>query len=132
MTRTESPPVSVPRRSRLPYSGRAADPAVVRLRGEFNVSAAGRLWETLARAMTQGDADMVIDLSRVEFIDAATVGVITKADNHLRQRSRSLALRGPPRRARRILDLCGLAGLIEADPPAMRPMPTTGALRQGR
>jgi anti-anti-sigma factor len=122
-------PVRVrPRRTLLPFAGRAAAPTVLRLQGEYDLSTVAWLWEALARAMTQHDADLVIDLSDAEFTDAATVGVIVGARNHLRRRSRSLALRCPSRRARCILDLCGLAGLVESGPRETPRTPTTGAL----
>src|ERR1700722_4358687 len=105
--------MSIPRRTELPYSGRAADPIVVRLEGEYDVFTTGRLWETLAQATTQGDAGLIIDLSRVELMDAVPVGVIIRAGYPLRRRSRSLALRCPPSEARRILEVCGLARLVE-------------------
>ncbi len=44
---------------------------------------------------------------------AATVGVIIRARELLRLRSRSLVLRSPSRCARRILHLCGAADLLD-------------------
>src|ERR1700728_4401693 len=113
MTRTESPSVSIPRRSVLAYEGRADEGTVVGHVGEYDVSSVGWLWDTLAGAMACDGADLVIDLSGVEFIDAATVGVMVRAGNYLRGRSRSLVLRGPSRGTRRVLDLCRLAGSVE-------------------
>jgi len=112
----------------LLFAGRAAAPTVLQLQGEYDLYTVAWLWEALARAMTQHDADLFIDLSEAEFMDAATVGVIVGARNHLPRRSRSLALRCPSRRARRILDLCGLAGLVASGPHETPRTPTTGAL----
>jgi len=105
MTRTESPSVSIPCRSLLPYAGLRRRTAAVRLQGEHDVWTAGRLWETSARAVTHDDVDLVIDVSGVEFTDAATVGVIIEPSDHLRLRSRTLALPSPSRRTRRAVDL---------------------------
>jgi hypothetical protein len=62
--------------------------------------------------MAQGDTDLMIDLSEVQFMDAATIGVITRARNRLRARSRSLTLGSAAPSPRRVLDLCHLTGLV--------------------
>jgi anti-anti-sigma factor len=86
---------------------------VVRLRGEHDVSTVAALSETLAGAMALDDCDLVVDLSEVEFMGAATIGVLVRARVLLRLRSRSLVLRSPSSCARRILDLCGQGDLLE-------------------
>jgi anti-anti-sigma factor len=85
--------------------------AVVSLRGEHDVSTAAPLWHIMALAIRTADSDLLVDLSEVEFMAAATVGVIVEAAELLRQRSRSLLVRAPSRRALRVLDLCGLTHL---------------------
>jgi anti-anti-sigma factor len=55
---------------------------------------------------------VVVDLSGVEFMAAATVSVILGTRARLHQRSRSLTVRSPSRCARRVLELCDLADLI--------------------
>jgi anti-sigma B factor antagonist len=89
---------------------------VVWLRGEHEITTTAALSETLARAMA-GDADVVVDLSDVQFLDAATIGVLVRARNLLLPRSRSLSLRAPAEGPRRVLAVCGLARLIESGPP---------------
>jgi anti-anti-sigma factor len=84
---------------------------------------------TMARAITLGDAELVVDLSGVEFMGAATVGVLIRSRALLRTRSRSLVLRSPSRSARHLLDLCDLTGLVD---PRLGEPPTTDATgRQG-
>ena len=61
------------------------------------------------------DADVVVDLSGVEFMDASTVGTIVRTRNLLGSRSRSLTLRSPSSCARRVLHACHLAALVEPD-----------------
>jgi anti-sigma B factor antagonist len=90
-----------------------ADRTVVWLRGEHDVSTVTALSETMARAIALDDGDLVIDLSGVQFMDAATVGVIIRARDFLELQSRSLALRTPSSCATRILDLCELTDLLE-------------------
>jgi anti-anti-sigma factor len=86
---------------------------VVWLRGEHDVSTVAALAETLAGAMALDDCDLVVDLSEVQFMGAATIGVLVRARELLQSRSRSLVLRSPSRCARRILDLCDQGDLLE-------------------
>jgi len=129
MAPIESVSVTASRRGLLAFARRDAARTVVRLRGEHDASTVAALSETMARAIALDDADLVVDLSEVQFMGAATVGVIVRAGELLGLRSRSLALRSPSRCARRILDLCGHAyllcpRLVDATPAAR----TAGAL----
>ena len=97
---------------------------VVWLWGEQDVSTVDALSETLAGAMAIDDCDLVVDLSEVQFMGAATIGVLVRARELLQMRSRSLVLRSPSRCARRILDLCGQGDLL--DPRRVDATPATG------
>jgi anti-anti-sigma factor len=92
---------------------------VVWLRGEHDISNVPSLKEALARAISQDDADVVIDLRRVSLIDAAIIGVLLDGREALRKRSRRFALRSPSARAMRVLAVCGLTDLVE--PPPFQP-----------
>src|SRR4029453_9007420 len=112
MAPVQSLSVTFARRGLIDFARRDAAHTVVWLRGEHDISTVGALSETLARAIAR-DADVVVDLSEVDFMGAATVGIIIRAGELLGLRSRSLAVRSPSRCARRILDLCGRAGLLD-------------------
>jgi anti-sigma B factor antagonist len=127
MALIESSSMTVSCRGPVTLAGRDAHRNVVWLRGEHDVSAVAALWETLARAIALDDADLLVDLSGVEFMDASTVGVINRAHQLLRLRSRTLALRSPSTRARRVLDLCDLADLVHPRPVDARRMTGTAA-----
>jgi anti-sigma B factor antagonist len=117
------------RRGPVAFPVRDADRTVVWLRGEHDVSTVAALSQTMARAIALDDGDLVVDLSDVQFMDAATVGVIIRARDFLRLQSRSLALRSPSSCAARILDLCDLADLLEPRPEhATRARASAGAL----
>lgn len=109
------------------FPARDADRTVVWLRGEHDICTVPALSQILARAIALDDGDLVVDLSGVQFMDAATVGVILRARDFLHLQSRSLALRSPSPFAARILDLCELGDLLESAPahPTQR---RTGAL----
>jgi len=82
---------------------------VVWLHGEHDLASVGALSGTLAEAVELDDANVVVDLSGVEFMDASTLGVLVSARLALRARSRSLSLRAPSTPAERVLVICGLA-----------------------
>ena len=101
--------------SRLPAD---ADRGVIWLRGEHDVATVAALSMTIAGAMTRDDNDVVVDLSEVEFMDAATVSVIVRTRQVLHVQSRSLLLRAPSPCAARVLRICGI-GLNETRPAAL-------------
>jgi len=124
MAPIESLSVTVSRRGLLGFARRDAARTVVWLRGEHDVSTVAALSETMARAIALDDADVVVDLSDVQFMAAATVRVIIRAREFLRLRSRFLVLRSPSECARRILDVCGHSDLL--DPRIADATPLTG------
>lgn len=97
------------------FAGRNPDRTVVWLRGEHDTATVAALSETMARAIALDTPGLVVDLSDVEFMDASTVGVIVRTQELLRPRT--LVLRSPSKRARRVLELCELAELV--DPPSI-------------
>jgi anti-sigma B factor antagonist len=91
-------------------------PAVIWLRGEHDASTVPALSRTLDRVVAQDTADVVIDLSDVQFMGAATIGAIVRVRGALGVRSRSLSLRAPSTCARRLIDLCGLSDMVSKTP----------------
>jgi anti-anti-sigma factor len=104
------------------FAGRNSDRTVVWLRGEHDVSTVAALSETMARAIALDDGDVVVDLSDVQFMGAATVRVIIRAREFLRLRSRFLVLRSPSECARRTLDVCGHSDLLDPRPADATPL----------
>ena len=101
MAPTVSSPPAVPRRRLGGLAPPDADRHVIVLGGEHDSSTVAALAMTLARAIAADDGDLVLDLSGVQFMDAATVGVIVRARVFLGERTRCLTLRSPSTRARR-------------------------------
>ena len=116
MSGVEFSPGSASRRGPTVFSRCDADHGVVWVRGAQDVSTVGALCMTVARAIAFDDADLVIDLSEVTFMDAATVAVMIRAEAFLRDRSRYLTLRSPSIHARRLLGTGGLAELVDSRP----------------
>ena len=117
------------RRRRTPFVRRTESQTVVWLSGEHDLSTVDSLSQVLARAFALDDANVVLDLSGVLFMGAATIEVIVRAQDVLDLRSRTLTLRSPSETAQRVVDLCGLADLVEASSADAQPLVGTNVER---
>lgn len=122
----EPPPVVV---SSQRVGAHKGGDAVVWLGGDHDASTVAALTETIARVIAVGDADLVVDLSEVRFMDASTAKVLRRARDFLQVHSRSMTLSSPSAHISRVLQLCGLAELVDPSPEAARHLDgTAGAL----
>ena len=103
-----------------PLVSRDGERAVVWLDGEQDIATAAILADTLARVTSADDADLIVDLSGVTFMSTATIDQLIRARNLLLGLSRNLTLRSPSKCVRRILDLCGVAGLTQPSEDLIR------------
>jgi anti-anti-sigma factor len=102
--------------------GTTIEPActIVALRGELDAVAFNSLGESFDHAIDADRSDVVVDLAAVDFIGAAWIGALVRGRTRLEAQDRELTLRSAPRVLHRLLDLCGLAYLIE---PSLVPAP---------
>ena len=96
-----------------PFLSAEGGRTVLWLDGEHDISTRFAVSDSLESAFSANDADVIVDLSQVTFIGAATVDEFVRGWNALRGQSRTLTLRSPSRPARRLLDVMGLTDLIE-------------------
>lgn len=128
MAHPEYPSVTVARRDSTP-DDRDAGCTIVWLHGDHDIATKVAVVVAIARAAQRDDADLLVDLSEVTFMDASTIGALVGSRNQLRGRSQSLLLRAPSESARRVLDLCGLSHLVHhARTEAVRPTGAAAAL----
>jgi anti-anti-sigma factor len=94
----------------------AEDGAIVLLlRGELDLAGAPRLADAFATAMAVGQARIVLELSQLDFIDGASVGLIERTRRQLRLQGGQLTLRHPQPHVRRVFELCAtLSGRRQA------------------
>ena len=111
-------------RESAPLVSRDGTRAVVWLAGEHDIATAAVLADTLANVVSTDDADVIVDLSDVTFMSTATIDVLLRGRNLLLRQSRTFTLRSPSRCVRRLLGLCGLAGLIEPSRDATPVVPS--------
>jgi anti-anti-sigma factor len=89
------------------------NPILVWLCGEHDFFSAWTLWQGMAEAIGASDADVVADLSDVEFMSVSNVNVFLRARELLQQQSRELVLRAPSKRARRVFEVAGLLSIVD-------------------
>lgn len=90
-------------------SGDKAEIAVV---GELDFHSAPQLRETIVELVSQGVVDVIVDLSRLEFIDSSGLGILVAARNRTAERGGSLLLRSPSAQTSRVLEISGLNRLL--------------------
>jgi anti-anti-sigma factor len=112
--------VATRHRNSAPLVSQEGGRTVVWLGGEHDIATVFVLADTLARAISVDDADVIVDLSGVTFIGVAAIDELLRARNILRGQWRSLTLRSPSRGASRVLDVCGLTSLVEPGEPTPR------------
>jgi anti-anti-sigma factor len=123
----------------------AGNPGVVRLWGEHDFSTVESVSSALRDAVAVADRAVIVDLAEVTFIDASILGVLAHSQQLLAARGNRLSVRSPHRMPRKVLEICCLADLIDAEPsggsvhdheartaletwidvPAAAPLPTT-------
>ena len=95
---------------------------VMRLWGEHDMASAEMLTEAFMDAVDDTNADVLIDLTAVEFMDCSTLRVLVSGRAMLTQHSRGLRVRvSPTALAHRILALCGLEDMVEPTAAAGQP-----------
>lgn len=114
LSSVSSSDTSVRPRESAPVVSRDGDRTVVWLDGDHDVATVFALADALEQATLVDGADLIVDLSGVTFIGAATIGVLLRVLDNLRRQSRSLTLRSPSRCAMRVIDVFGLTGLLES------------------
>ena len=99
-----------------------ASRVVVRLWGEHGLASTAMIADAFFDAVDNSDADVVVDLTAVEFMDCSTLRVLVSSRAMLAQRSRRLTVRvSPTAFAHRVLVLCGLGDMVERTSTAGQP-----------
>ena len=86
----------------------------VRATGEFDMAAVPDVRRVIAQvaAAVSAPARVIIDLSGVSFLDAAMLGALVTERRALRSAGGDLVVRGVTAWSLRIIDICGLRGVL--------------------
>ena len=87
--------------------------AGVAVRGEVDIHTTPRLSAALDDAARDGHGAFVVDLSDVEFLDSTGVAALVRMRAVLGRDDRPLGVVCPPGPVRRMLELAGIADLLE-------------------
>jgi anti-anti-sigma factor len=90
--------------------------STVQLAGELDLGSR-RIVRRALQQVVSDCAETVLDLSRVNFIDAAGIRLLLAAHRDARAVSHRLIIRRPHRAVRRMLDLTGARSLLELEEP---------------
>ena len=85
---------------------------VVRAAGELDVNTAPELREQMARLVSEGTRQIVVDLTDVSFVDSTALSVLVSALKRLRQADGDLQLGSPNASVRRVFEITGLTRLF--------------------
>ena len=88
------------------------DRAIVTVIGDFDLQVAQRVVNELARVEAGEPSLLIIDLSRVSFLDSAGMGVIAAAQARATEGGRELAVVRPPYSVRRAFEVSGFGEVI--------------------
>ncbi|MEV4948889.1 STAS domain-containing protein [Streptomyces sp. NPDC053755] len=83
--------------------------AVLSVGGELDIETATLLHHHLANQFLHGRRHLVMDLSRLEFMDSSGLNVLIRAARDARQARGDLHLVAPTEAVRRILEITGLS-----------------------
>lgn len=111
--------------------GRRARRTVVWLGGDHDVSTTTMVNAAAGRATRLDKADVVVDLSEVTFMGAATLDILLRTRRTLQAQGRVLELRAPSAAAQRLIEVFRLERLLEAIPLVSAAAQPAGALRSG-
>jgi anti-sigma B factor antagonist len=88
-------------------------PRVITFDGDIHFANANEVREVLFDAVREGARDIVVDLSRVEFLDSCAIGVLIKVLKLVQDRGGRLILAGVNRHIHKILDITHLNNVLE-------------------
>ena len=96
---------------------RTGETAVATLAGELDMAATFRLEPELERLTRGAGVDtLVLDVSGVEFMDSAALGLLIQTQQRLQGEGIRFLLANPPAGIRRILDVTGAGNELSVTP----------------
>lgn len=100
--------------------------------GELDIATTSSLAVELRELRDVGFDYIVLDLRRLTFIDSTGVALILTEDRIARGSGRDFTLIGGSRAIQRVLEICGVAGLLRFEPINGEPGSATKAKRSSR
>jgi anti-sigma B factor antagonist len=105
---TTNVPEALPFEFRITASGQGAT-SVIELEGEWDLAQRAATTNAIAQALDRGPACLLLDLSRLSFIDSSGIHVLINARNRCAEQGAHLVIIPGPRAVQRVFEICGLA-----------------------
>ena len=86
---------------------------LIELEGEVDVYTAPQLKQQMLSLLESGNNEMVIDLTKVEYLDSTALGVLIGGLKRVRERDGNLPLICPSPRIRRVFEITGLDKIFD-------------------
>lgn len=86
--------------------------SVLAVTGEVDVATAPALRERLVSLVAEGNVQLIVDLSPVDFIDSTGLGVLVGTLKRVREADGKLALVIPQERILKLFDITGLSKIF--------------------
>ncbi len=86
--------------------------AVVAVAGDLEFATAATLRTTLIDLAQRGCDPLVVDLSRLDFVDSTGLSLLVQAKQRIESQGHRFVLRNPTDRVQRVLEISGLSELF--------------------
>jgi anti-sigma B factor antagonist len=94
---------------------RSDDVATLSLRGEADLAVRDRMQELVDDALATGARKVVVDCSRLDYLESACLRILIQAHAHAADEGRELVVQRASGIVRRVLELAGVAEILIAD-----------------
>lgn len=91
--------------------------ATIAVRGDLDAAAIAEVAEAIARAVSRGHGDVVLDLGDVAFMDVTGLEFIIRSRRRLARDGGTLRVTRPRTEIQRLLAVCGIVDLDLSSPP---------------
>jgi anti-sigma B factor antagonist len=104
---------------------RVDDRVVVAVEGELDLATAPQLRDRLVALSEEGQGQIVLDLTHLQFIDSTGLSVLVMAHNRARADGGTIAIRNPSQSVLRILEITALVSVFTVE--SKDAVPSAGA-----
>lgn len=88
-------------------------PPIIELEGEVDVYTAPQLKQQMINLLESGAKELVVDLTKVDYLDSTALGVLIGGLKRMRERDGNMVLVCPSPRIRRVFEITGLDKIFD-------------------
>ena len=90
-----------------------SEPPIIELEGEVDVYTAPQLKQQMISLLESGAKELVVDLTKVDYLDSTALGVLIGGLKRMRERDGNMVLVCPSPRIRRVFEITGLDKIFD-------------------